>query len=110
MSIVEQVESDLMSLGVMREGAVTSDYIENDVRNAMKAAHIEKADLEVSEAEGLIKVKVTCRNKEGLEAAGDNVVKHLGSEQVEVQNVKFSPAGEDLWTLTFDVVPSEPSH
>jgi hypothetical protein len=108
-TIVEQTEKDLAALGVL-EGAVTSDYIENDVRNAMKAAHIEKADLQVTETEGLIKVQVTCRNKEGLKAAGDNVVKHLGSEQVKVQNVSFSEVGDGLWRLTFDVVPSEPVH
>jgi hypothetical protein len=109
MLVSERTAHDLRSLGVL-EGAVTPDYIENDVRNAMKAAHIEKADLQVSEEGGRITVQVTCRDQEGLKAAGDNVVKHLESEQVPVENVEFSEVGEGLWRLTFDVAPVEPVH
>jgi len=109
MLISEKTARDLRALGVL-EGAVTPDYIENDVRNAMKSAHIEKADLKVSEEGGMIKVQVTCRDQEGLKAAGENVVKHLESEQVPATNVKFSEAGEGVWRLTFDVETVEPQH
>jgi len=109
MDIVEHTKSQLRSCGIF-EGAVTADYIKTDVDKALQAAHIEKADVSVGGTGDTIFVVIKCRDATALKEAGANVVKHLESEEVPVNNVDFQELKDGVWEFTFDVDVVEPVH